>query len=104
MITHSTAPFRGTPKKVAIAGRLMLTIEESSVAMKTPTPTIASTAHLLVVLSCCAVSGRDRKLPDSIGGSLGASDLLIVQVLSVEGDHVGEKARILRESFFNENE
>jgi hypothetical protein len=64
--------------------------------MKTPTPTIASTAHLLVVFSSCAVSGRDRKLPDSIGESLDASDLLIMQLLSVEGDHIGEEAKILK--------
>src|SRR6266516_1365847 len=47
-MTHSTAPLKGTPKYRAIVGRLMLTIDESSVAIKTPTATIASTAHLFV--------------------------------------------------------
>src|SRR5215471_3095233 len=35
--THSTAPLSSAPKVRAIAGRLMLTIEESSVVLKVPT-------------------------------------------------------------------
>src|SRR3989442_7239124 len=55
-MTHSTAPLKGTPKYRAIVGRLMLTIDESSVAIKTPIATIASTAHLFarcVPAACC---------------------------------------------------
>src|SRR6266849_7479404 len=49
MITHSIAPLSGTRKCAAIAGRLMLTIDVSSVAMKTPIATSAKTVHLSVV-------------------------------------------------------
>src|SRR6266446_2007748 len=46
-----------------MAGRLMLTMEESSVAMKTPMATMASTAHLLARSSPpfvpVSVLGRD---------------------------------------------
>src|SRR6266480_2694766 len=48
-MTHSTGPLKGTPKYRAIVGRLMLTIDESSVAIKTPIATIARTAHLFVL-------------------------------------------------------
>src|SRR5713226_6499434 len=51
MITHSIAPLSGTRKFSAIAGRLMLTIDESSVAMNTPIATSAKTVHLFVVSS-----------------------------------------------------
>src|SRR5579875_62576 len=44
-MTHSTAPVNPTPKPCAIAGRLILTIDESSVAIKIPMATIASTAY-----------------------------------------------------------
>ena len=45
MMTHSTAPVSPTPKACAIAGKLILTIDESSVAIKIPMATTASTAH-----------------------------------------------------------
>src|SRR5579863_4784615 len=44
---HSTAPFKGVPKKRAMVGRLILTMEESSVAIKMPTARMANTTHLL---------------------------------------------------------
>jgi hypothetical protein len=44
--THSTAPLNGEWKYAAMAGRLMFTIEESSVDMNTPTAMIANTVHL----------------------------------------------------------
>lgn len=47
MITHSTSDPTGAPKYFAIAGKLTLTIDESSVHMNTPVPTMPSTAHLL---------------------------------------------------------
>src|SRR6266516_4993744 len=46
MTTHSTAPASGTPNERAMVGRLMLTIEPSTVVMKEPVATSASTAHL----------------------------------------------------------
>src|SRR5579885_493723 len=47
MIIHSTAPLSGTPKARAIDGRLMFTIELSSVVIKAPGAASAKTAHLL---------------------------------------------------------
>jgi len=48
MITHSIAPLRGTRKWAAIEGRLMLTIDVSSVAMNTPTATRTKSVHFPV--------------------------------------------------------
>ena len=47
MITHSTSAPTGAPKYFAIAGKDTLTIDESSVHMNTPVPTMPRTAHLL---------------------------------------------------------
>ncbi len=47
MTTHSTSPPSGAPKFRAMTGRVMLTIDESIVAMRTPTATIENTVHLL---------------------------------------------------------
>src|SRR5579863_1630111 len=49
IMTHSTAPLSGTPNELAIVGKLILTIDESSVAINTPTATIASTDHFPAV-------------------------------------------------------
>ena len=46
MTIHAIAPPSETPKWAAMLGRLMLTMLESSVAMKTPSATTKSTAHL----------------------------------------------------------
>src|SRR6266511_896827 len=50
MSTHSTVPLSGVWNERAIAGRLMLTMEPSSVVMKVPTEISANTVHLLTVV------------------------------------------------------
>src|SRR5690242_12539899 len=45
MSTHSIAPLSGVPKARAIAGKLMLTIEESSDVMNVPTATMPRMAQ-----------------------------------------------------------
>src|SRR6185437_10669929 len=70
-----------------MAGRLMLTMEESSVAMKTPTPTIASTTHLpdasLGAAACCGTTTRAASRPAE-SSSRPCSGLRIVTVASYD--------------------
>ncbi len=47
MTTHSTSPPSGAPKFRAMTGRDTLTIDESIVAMRTPSATIENRVHLL---------------------------------------------------------
>src|SRR6266540_2882884 len=60
MSTHSTVPLSGVWNERAMAGRLMLTIEESSVVMNVPTEISANTDHLPA-----RVVGSETKRPSS---------------------------------------
>src|SRR6266536_6353513 len=76
MTTHSTSPASGTPNERALAGRLMLTIEPSTVVMTEPVATSASTAHLSAGWPAADEAGADppRAPPDGAGGSLPAGE------------------------------
>ena len=45
MMIHSMVPVKATPKALAIEGKLMFTIDASSVVMNVPTVTTARTAQ-----------------------------------------------------------
>ena len=72
IITHSISPLRGTPKELAIAGRLIFTIDESSVAIKTPMATMTNTAHLFACSVCLGPGvsscGRDPSFSGPVKG------------------------------------
>src|SRR4051794_38267468 len=74
MMTHSTAPLRVVAKVWTMVGRLMLTIEVSSVVMKVPTATTASRSQRF---------GWPRTAPAAVPG-VSAACLAKVRAASTE--------------------
>src|SRR3989442_14561874 len=74
MIVHSIALVRATPKECAIEGKLIVTIDASSVVMNAPTAARTSTTHLLA---------RSRSLSSTTGAR--EVDVVTSCVLGREG-------------------